>query len=112
MKTPDKQWSQQKDKDRNKAERDKLRKQSEQQQAQDQGGPQQGEPDRQATSGRKPPLDATATTILTATVSDADLRGKPDFASSRPVGLARRARPPAGRACDRSATASPQFIKA
>ena len=27
MKTPDKQWSQQKDKDRNKAERDKLRKQ-------------------------------------------------------------------------------------
>ena len=44
MKTPDKQWSQQKDKDRNKAERDKLRKQGEQQQAQDQGGPQQGEP--------------------------------------------------------------------
>jgi len=57
MKTPDKQWSQQKDRDRNKAERDKLRKQSEQQQAQDQGGPQQGEPDRQADMGRKPPLE-------------------------------------------------------
>ena len=58
MKTPDKQWSQQKDKDRNKAERDKLRKQGEQQQAHDQGGAQQGgsvETDRQPDMGRKPP---------------------------------------------------------
>ena len=29
MKTPDKQWSEQKDKDRNKAERDKMRKERE-----------------------------------------------------------------------------------
>ena len=39
MKTPDKQWSEQKDKDRNKAERDKMRKQeSEQQKSEEQGG--------------------------------------------------------------------------
>jgi hypothetical protein len=60
MKTPDKQWSQQKDEDRNKAEREKSRKQSEQQQGQERGSPQQGgpgEPDRQSESGRKPPLE-------------------------------------------------------
>ena len=60
MKTPDKQWSQQKDKDRNKAERDKMRKQGDQQQAQDQGGPQQGgsaETDKHNDMGRKPPLE-------------------------------------------------------
>jgi hypothetical protein len=57
MKTPDKQWSQEKDKDRNKAERDKVRKQAEQQQAEDQDRPQQGEPDRQSDLGRKPPLE-------------------------------------------------------
>jgi len=57
MKTPDKQWSQEKDKDRNKAERDKVRKQAEQQQAEDQDRPQHGEPDRQSDLGRKPPLE-------------------------------------------------------
>lgn len=61
MKTPDKQWSQQKDKDRNKAERDRMRKrQGEQQQAENQGGAQQGgpaEPDKQSDMGRKPPLE-------------------------------------------------------
>ena len=60
MKTPDKQWSQQKDKDRNKAERDKVRKQGEQQQAEDQGGRQQGgsaEQDKQCDMGRTPPVE-------------------------------------------------------
>jgi hypothetical protein len=62
MKTPDKQWSEQKDKDRNKAERDKMRKeQSEQQHSQEQGGGQQGgwgsDQDKPKEMGRKPPID-------------------------------------------------------
>ena len=66
MKTPDKQWSQHKDKDRNKAERDTMRKhKGEQQHSAQQGGGQQGGwgPDQpnqpnqggQKDMGRKPP---------------------------------------------------------
>ena len=58
MKTPDKQWSQQKDKDRNKAERDTMRKQ---QKSQQQGDGQQGDwgsdQDKQKDTGRKPPVE-------------------------------------------------------
>ncbi len=58
MKTPDKQWSQQKDKDRNKAERDTMRKQ---QKSQQQGDGQQGgwnsDQDMQKGTGRKPPVE-------------------------------------------------------
>jgi len=69
MKTPDKQWSEQKDKERNNAERDKMRKQqSGQQQSEEQGGGQQGgwndKPEQtaqeeagQKSTGRKPPMD-------------------------------------------------------
>jgi len=59
MKTPDKQWSQQKDKERNSAEREKMRKQqSEQPQSEQQDGGQQGGwNDNPEVSGRKPPMD-------------------------------------------------------
>ena len=62
MKTPDKQWSQQKDKDRNKAERDKMRKRAERAAAvARQGGGQQGgwdsDQDKQKDMGRKPPIE-------------------------------------------------------
>ena len=62
MKTPDKQWSEQKDKDRNKGERVTMRKhkgaqqQSEQQDSKQQGG-WGSAPEKQKEMGRKPPVD-------------------------------------------------------
>ena len=59
MKTPDKQWSQQKDKDRNTAERDKMRKQQNQQPQSEQqdSGQQGGWNDNQKVPGRQPPTE-------------------------------------------------------
>ena len=59
MKTPDKQWSQQKDKGRNTAERDRMRKrQSEQQKSEQQESSQQGGwNDNPKVPGRQPPTD-------------------------------------------------------
>ena len=88
MKTPDKQWSRQKDKDRNKAERDKLRKQSSQQQARDQDARSRASRDRKATRGASRRSNATAIMIPMATASDADRRvRRPDGSPpGRPVG--------------------------
>ena len=58
MKTPDKQWSQQKDKDRNKAERDTMRKQQKSQQRGDgQQGDWNSDQDMQKGNDRKPPVE-------------------------------------------------------
>ena len=59
MKTPDKQWSQQKDKDRNTAERDKMRKQQNQQPQSEQqdSGQQGGWNDNPKMPGRQPPTE-------------------------------------------------------
>ena len=60
MKTPDKQWSAEKDKDRNKAERDKMSKErAKQQQGEEEPGSQQGgwdsgQDNQQGGMGRKP----------------------------------------------------------
>lgn len=63
MKTPDKEWSGQKDKDRNTAERDRMRKdQDKQQQAEEQPNRQQGDwgsdqDNRRGGMGRKPGME-------------------------------------------------------
>jgi len=63
MKTPDKQWSGEKDKDRNMAERDKMRQErSKQQKGEEKPSRQQGDwgsdqDNQQGGTGRKPGMD-------------------------------------------------------